>query len=219
MRRTNRLIQGVSILLAIAVVIAIVWSLFTQIRSSKLPVERPLHQKVGHYLDRKQNKKVSFAVPFHIDKISLDHPDASSTRVFLELTQLDSEEIFSRLEGAVYTIELHTSDAVVIYTHNFQKTGFLKIEGVAADDKVFVVRRRGAVPVAEGTLHFENDQKKMILIQVPVRFTESDVKAVYFRYLPSVEAAKKARTRPPVVSGIFFQRGRFDTRMPGLPYR
>lgn len=172
---------------------------------------------MGHYLDRKEDRKVSFPVPFHIGKISLDHPDASSTQVLLQLTRLDSEDIASRLKNSVYTIELHTSDVAVIYTHNFRKTGFLKVRGVGEDDKVFVVRRRGAIPIAESTLRFENGQQKAIVIQVPIRLTEREVKAVYFRYLPSVEAAKNARTRPPVVSGIFFQRGRFDTRMPGWP--
>ncbi|GIV09623.1 MAG: hypothetical protein KatS3mg019_1714 [Fimbriimonadales bacterium] len=216
MRRTNRLVQYILTALGIVTILMIVRAWFIQVRSPSFPVEHPLHQKEGYYLDRKQNKKVSFSVPFHIREISVEPSNESSTRVLLQVSQLDSG-IVSQLENAVYTVEVHTPNIVVIYTHNFRKTGFLKVRGVAGDDKVVLVRRLGAIPIAEGSLQFANAQKKSMIIQVPMHLSKRDIKAVYFRYLPSVEAAKESRTRPPIVSGIFFQRGRFDTRMPGWP--
>lgn len=216
MRRIEHIVLGILIVLGIAAVVIIGNSLLAEIRSRSARIAHPLHQKEGYYLERKTKKRVSFPVPLQIAKVSLSSSHDSSTRILLHLSQLDAG-VTSQLKNAVYTIEIHTQDIVVIYTHNFKRTGFLKVRGVAGDDKVSVVRRRGAIPVAEGSLQFENGQKKLMVVQVPIHLSDRDIKAVYFRYFPSVEAARESQTRPPVVSGIFFQRGLFDTRMPGWP--
>lgn len=216
MRRTNRLVKGILLTLGIAAIITIGVTWFVQVRSQSFPVEYPFRQKEGYYLNRKKNKKVSFSIPFHIQEISVNSSNDSSTRVLLHVSQLDSRTV-SQLENAVYTIEVHTTYTVMIYTHNFRRTGILKVNGVAEDDKVFVVQRIGATPIAEGSLQFVNGQKKLIIIQVPIRLSKRDIKAVYFRYLPSVEAAKESRTVPPIVSGVRIKRNRFDSRLPGWP--
>ncbi len=180
------------------------------------PTRSYLRLKEASYTDRATGKVVRFPVPFNFKEVIVESQTGNRTRITLLLDILNREAL-AKLEEAVYSIEVHTRSLVIIYTHNFSQTGFLKVRGVAQDDKVFIVRRRGARLIDTGKIDFDFGNNK-ISIETPINISKDEIKSVDFRYLPSIESAKQAKTRPPTVSYIFYQRGRFDNRHPGWPY-
>ncbi len=175
-----------------------------------------LRLKEASYTDRTTGKSVRFPVPFNFKEVIVESQTGNRTKMTLLLDNLNREAL-AKLGEAVYSIEVHTRSLVIIYTHNFSQTGFLKVRGVAQDDQVFIVRRRGARLMDTGKIDFDFRNNK-ISIEIQIKIYKDEIKSVYFRYLPSIESAKQAKARPPTVSYIFYQRGRFDNRHPGWPY-
>ncbi len=175
-----------------------------------------LRLKEASYTDKTTGKAVRFPVPFNFKEVIVESQTDNRTKITLLLDNLNREAL-AKLGGAVYSIEVHTRSLVIIYTHNFSQTGFLKVRGVVQDDQVFVIRRRGARLICKGEIDFDYENN-IINIEVPISISKNDIKAVYLHYVPSIEAAKRSGTRPARVSYIFYQWGSFDNRLPGWPY-
>lgn len=180
------------------------------------PTVHYLRLKEASYTDRTTGKAVRFPVPFNFKEVMVESQTGHSTKITLLLNNLNGAAL-SKMGEAVYSIEVHTRSLVIIYTHNFTQTGFLRVRGVGQDDQVFIIRRRDARLICKGEIDFDY-KNNMINIEVPINISKNDVKAVYLHYVPSIEAAKRSGTRPPRVSYIFYQWGSFDNRLPGWLY-
>ncbi len=158
------------------------------------------------YVDRFTGQIVQFPIPFTLDQIQVVRGE-QSTRFDLSISPYDYALLS---DDSVYILEIHTKSLVIVYTHNFND-----VPGVMDDNRVSVIRRRGATRIAEGTIQLDTTNSKITVI-VPIILPDELV-AVVFRYLPNVSHLERVSGgRPPRVDHLILSADPF-IRIPGWP--
>lgn len=112
---------------------------------------------------------------------------------------------------AVYTLEIHYADFMVIYNHNYPD-----VPGASGPSTVDILTRYGAHRLGSGEIHFYRDS---IAITVPMQVVETPT-IVLMRYLPSKSDVEEASggLHGAVVSYLWIKRN-IKGAIPGWPYQ
>ncbi|GIV09624.1 MAG: hypothetical protein KatS3mg019_1715 [Fimbriimonadales bacterium] len=161
------------------------------------------------YLDRFTEQAVSFSLPFVMKGVEVTNTERSTRFV---LSAQPAGQSLQVPENSVFILEFHTKDLAVIYAHNF--TG---IPGVRDNNAVNVIRRRGAVWITGGTIHF-NSEDKQIVVEIPTVIQLEQLIAVVYRYLPDVSDLERVSGQRPPMADYLKQSTDPFTRLPGWPY-
>ncbi|BCW94668.1 MAG: hypothetical protein KatS3mg018_0150 [Fimbriimonadales bacterium] len=113
--------------------------------------------------------------------------------------------------NAVYTLEIHYADFMVVYNHNYPD-----IPGASGPSTVDILTRHGAHRLGSGEIHYYGDT---IEIAVPIQ-TEEIPSIVIMRYLPTQSDAEEAigGLHGAIVSYLWIKRN-IKGAIPGWPYQ
>lgn len=155
-----------------------------------------------YFVDLDTDETVRYEVPFLISSLAW-RTYSAGTEFWIEL----SEEVdWNRLRKSVFTVEIHCGDVVIAYANNFD---YPSLE----PRSLGVVNYYTGQLVGTGEIYFN---RTSIHIRVPLRLSPE---ILIYRYLPSVESAKRANGLLGAVADYIMVKRTFRGNLPGFPKR